>query len=145
MRFLELALKSLPEAATSPLAFIAYITTVFAWIWAWIRDRQLKTVLEGLKEIPESQRPAHTRTVLGEVVPAKISVEEWIRVRRERYFFCFFLGLLFLILCLVGIAAWIAVNAKEREGGAADTRPAAKGGHMGVRRMDFDLGNETYT
>jgi hypothetical protein len=110
MRFLELALKSIPQAAASPLAFIAYVTTVGAWILAWTRDRQLKTLLEGLKEVPESQRPAHTRTILGEVVPATISVEEWIQVRRQRYLFYSFLAFLFLILGLVGIAAWIAAN-----------------------------------
>jgi hypothetical protein len=113
MRFLELALKSLPEAATSPLAFIAYVTTISAWTWAWSRAKQLETLLKGLKEIPEQQRPAHTRTVLGEAVPATISVEEWIRARRQRYYFYSFLALLFLILCLVGISAWTAANARE--------------------------------
>jgi hypothetical protein len=112
MNFLELALKSLPQAATSPLAFIAYVTTILAWLWAWTRARQSKTFLEGLKEIPESQRPAHTRTVLGEVVPATIGIEEWIRARRQRYLFYSFITLLFLILCLAGIAAWTAANSK---------------------------------
>lgn len=112
--FLERALQSLPEAATSPLAFIAYIVTVAAWVWAVSRERQLRTLSKNIKEVPESQRPALVRQLLGDVIPASITASEWIQAKRQRYYFLAFLAAIFLILCLAGLSAWSARNQLNR-------------------------------
>lgn len=93
---------------------MAYIATIGAWVWIGLRARQLKTLNEILKEVPESQRPALVRQLLGDVIPASITVSEWITFRRQRYYFFAFLAALFLILCLAGLSAWSARKEFER-------------------------------
>ncbi|WP_145279559.1 tetratricopeptide repeat protein [Tautonia plasticadhaerens] len=52
---------------------------------------------------------------MGEVVPSSISVEEWIRARRQKYLYYSFLSLLVLVLCLVALAAFDAGREQELE------------------------------
>jgi hypothetical protein len=122
MAFLVRALESLPAAATSPLAFLAYIFTVGIWAWAVIQTRRLEKVNQGMKEVPESQRPAFLRTSLNTVVPSSISATQWIKAEKQRYVFLSLIAILVLILCLAGLAAWAV---RSDSGGAkADIAPA---------------------
>src|SRR5512135_3290283 len=110
MGFLQRALEALPKAAASPLAFIAFLATVAAWLWyAYKRQqfekvsKQVDQVLMPLGAVPKAKMAETIReclkTVTGVVLPASIDPEQYIRVRKHQYFLIAFLALLFLILC----------------------------------------------
>ena len=56
MDFLAKALEALPSIATKPLAFVGYVLTLSAWVFAVSKSRRLKTILDRLTDIPESDR-----------------------------------------------------------------------------------------
>jgi tetratricopeptide (TPR) repeat protein len=113
MNFLQRALEALPAAAVNPLALIAYVITVAAWVWTWDRTGRLKLLLPQLDQIPKNQRAELISREMGVVPPP--DPEQWMRDRKQRYFLIAFLALCFLILCLFGIAAWAAVRSNVQE------------------------------
>jgi len=114
MDFLGKALQSLPEAAQSPLAFIAYLSAIVAWLWVALRTRRLKLVLDKIKDLPPAEIPKIISKEMGEVLPKSISAEDWIRSRKHLYFLFAFLALCFLVLCIVGLASHTAIREQEK-------------------------------
>ena len=108
MEFFERALQLLPQAASSPLAFVAYVITIAGWLWAWSNTLQMRTLLEGLKNLPDAQKPSYVRSVTDKIVPSSITVEEWVRARRDKYLFSIIILAFFLVLCITGLAMWRA-------------------------------------
>ena len=56
MGFLQRFLEALPKAAANPLAFIAYVVVIAAWLWAYQRTARLKVLLSQLELVPKNQR-----------------------------------------------------------------------------------------
>jgi tetratricopeptide (TPR) repeat protein len=121
MSLFQRALQALPQAAVSPLALIAFITTVAAWLWyAYKRYqfalvyKQVNQVLKPLGQVPKAKLAETIReclnTVTGRVLPSSIDPEQYIRSRKHQYFLIAFLSLCFLILCLAGIASYVALH-----------------------------------
>ena len=94
MDFLAKALEALPSIATKPLAFVGYVLTLSAWVFAVSKSRRLKTILDRLTDIPESDRAKVIQLEMNEAVPSTITAEDWIRARNNRYFLVAFLALL---------------------------------------------------
>ena len=90
MGFLQRAVEALPGAAANPLALIAFLAVVGAWIWYAYRRQQfeqvskrVEQVLSPLGEVPKAKL-AETireslRTVTGVVLPDSIDPEQYIR------------------------------------------------------------------
>jgi tetratricopeptide (TPR) repeat protein len=116
MEFLSRALSALPQAATSPLALLAYLATIAAWIWSVHRTWQLRILLDRAKHVPKSELAELIAKTIGGPIPKNISAENWIRSQKHRYFLTAFLALCFVILALAALASWTAsdINHKER-------------------------------
>jgi hypothetical protein len=106
MDFLTKALQALPLIATSPLAFLGYVLTLVAWVYAVFRSRRLKLILARLPDIPETDRAKTIQLELGEVLPANITAEEWLRGKRQKYFFVAFVLLLVTFVSIVAVAIY---------------------------------------
>lgn len=107
MDFLARALDALPQVAASPLAFVGYVLTLGAWIYAISRSQRLKTLLDRIKDVPAPERAKVIQLEFGEVLPEKITAEQWIRSKKHRYFFVAFVSLLATVLAIGGMAMWI--------------------------------------
>ncbi len=99
-------LRALPETATSPLAFVAYLVTVLAWTAIILQTKRIKTILTNIEKIPETQRKALLETEMNMKVPAKISPADWLKARRQRYFFLGGVVLLGTLLAIVAMAVF---------------------------------------
>ena len=106
MEFLTKALEALPSIATSPLAFLGYVFTVGAWVYAVSRSRRLKVLLQSITNIPETDRAKIIQMEFGDVVPSNISAEEWILAKKHRYFLVAFLASLITISAISAIAIY---------------------------------------
>jgi hypothetical protein len=104
--FLARALDALPHVAASPLAFTGYVFTLAAWIYAISRSQRLKTLLDRIKDVPPAERSRLIQLELGEVLPDKITPEQWIQSKKHRYFFAAFVLLLVTVLAIGAMAIW---------------------------------------
>src|SRR6185436_6139151 len=103
MQFLESALRQLPEVAKSPLAFVAYVVTIAAWVFIASKVQRQKILLSRLEAVPARDRAAVIHNEMGTAVPSNISAEQWIRARIHQYYFSGFVLLCFLFLAIFSL------------------------------------------
>lgn len=108
MEFLKEAFSALPSAAKNPLALVAYLAVTVAWVLAVFRSRRLKVLLKGLEVIPKNQRAALVSQEMGTVLPRNISVEQWIRAQKHKYYIWVVALLIGMVIIIAAIAAWKA-------------------------------------
>lgn len=99
-------LESIHTAAANPLALVAYLAAVAAWVVLVIRTRRISIVMRHLDAFPEKDRRAVLEAEMGARLPAQISPATWLKARRQTYAFLFLLVLLLALLALVAIAKW---------------------------------------
>jgi serralysin len=99
------AFGAIPEAATSPIAFVAYLFVLVAWVvlaWHIRRNRQL---LSALKLVPAAQR---ARVLEGEMGVPRLArgldPEQWLRARRHLYYLLAFIVTISAMVIVVAIA-----------------------------------------
>src|SRR5438552_14580907 len=97
-------LKAIPDAATSPLALIAYCVAAIIFVIAGQRAVALRMLLSKLRAIPANQRKMALTEIIGEPLPATISAEQYLRLRRMQMVFLFSTGLLLAALVVVALA-----------------------------------------
>ncbi len=112
MSFLERALKSIPEAATNPFAFLAYALAVGAWLWVAHRTARLRALGEQAKNLSKKDFADLIRRELDTPLPPNLDPEQWIRWRRQSYYLVAFLALCFVLLTLAAITTWYAVRSQ---------------------------------
>ena len=110
-RFLE----ALKVTATSPLALIAYLALLVAWVYVLTANRRLKIIARSLKDIPEADRLKILIQEYRTTPRVGLTAEQWIRSRKHQFFF---LG---VIATLVGAVVIIL---------AAMSRPVKATGEM---------------
>jgi hypothetical protein len=104
---IEGLLKALPTAATSPFAFIGYVTVVLAWLLIAWRVQRNKNLLDALEKIPSDQRLSALRAEMGNIdPPSGFTPEQWLKSRIHTYYFLAFLALCFC-LTMIGIVAYV--------------------------------------
>ena len=116
--FLQVALKSIPEAAINPLAFLAYIIAVIAGGLLAKRQWRLSAIMKRIEHIPPNDRLKLLQHEMNTILPPKISADEWIRSERQRLYFYGFSILLLVCLCVVGISAWLVTQRSKPEAAA---------------------------
>jgi hypothetical protein len=91
-------LRGIGTAATNPLAFVAYIVAIGAWVFLRQRVDRNNNLLKRLTVLPkEEDRLAALKAEMGTVpLNEGLSPEQWIRSRTHLYYF---LG--FVVLCVV--------------------------------------------
>jgi hypothetical protein len=101
-------LGALGTAATSTLAFAAYIATIAAWVMIAWRVRRNKGLLEHLSSLPESDRIEALRMEMGVVPVARgLSPEQLLRSRVHGYYLIGF-ALICLTLITIVAMAWFS-------------------------------------
>lgn len=91
---LQKLLGALPDAATSPYAFVAYVFLVIASaVIAW-RVKRNKNLLNVLEKIPPEQRAKLIATEMGTPVPPGMTAEQWLKYKIHQYYLLAFLSIL---------------------------------------------------
>jgi len=107
-------LKAIPSAAASPLALIAYLAAVGAWLAIAWRLKVLQAVSRDLPHIPEHARPDAIKIALGRGVPPNLSPEQFLRGQRDFYVLIGFIAICVVVVVIVGISVSRVYEQSER-------------------------------
>ena len=113
MNLLKLALQALPQAAASPLAFIAYLAGVASWVWVAHRTKRLGLLLGHLKDLPKARWVEIIQTEIGSR-PPRTSTPSNGCGRGGSSITSSASSRCALALCLVGIATWAATQKDQK-------------------------------
>lgn len=114
MDFLQHALAAIPKAAQNPLALVAYLATIIAWLIIAIRVRRNKNLLVSLDKLPDHQRLEALRLEMGEIpIPERLSPSQWLKARIHRYYFWGFAMICVVVVVLFAIAAFGSANVND--------------------------------
>lgn len=81
-------LRAIPSAATSPLALIAYLATLVAWVVVTRRVHRFRELMKHIKDLPERDRLPAIKAELGVVdVPKGLTGEQYLRKRIHTFLF----------------------------------------------------------
>src|SRR5262245_53161380 len=76
---------SLPAAATSSYALVAYAICGALFLFRGAKVAMLRSVLRKIKDVPRGERRHVIESVTNSVLPTAITAEEWIRNNRNRW------------------------------------------------------------
>jgi len=104
---LKAASRAIEAAKSSPLALMALLIIVLAWVVIAFRVRRNSQLLANLGQLPEKDRLKALELEMGHV-PLKggLSPEQWLRARVHQYYFFGFALLCLFILILVAFAKY---------------------------------------
>ncbi len=97
-------LSSIPQAASSPLALIAYAISALLFVSAAWKLKKIKTVMKRIALVPEHQRKDIIETVTETKLPEKISAEQWVRLKKMNYLFLIAFGIIISTTAVLGIS-----------------------------------------
>lgn len=117
-------LSNLNHVATSPLALVAYVAVVGAWVYVAVARHRLTRVAGVLKDLPAGQRKDVLIREYATAPRAGLSADQWITSRRHMLFF---LGFLAAVICatLVVVVA-LTLSAERRNAPATDSAEMAR-------------------
>lgn len=93
MDILASFIKAIPSAAASPLALIAYIATLIAWVIVAYRVSRFRELMKRIEQLPEKDRLPAIIAELGRVaVPGGLTGEQYLRMRIHTFIFIGFLA-----------------------------------------------------
>lgn len=128
MEFLTSALQAIPQAATSPYAFIAYLIAVLAWVAISYRVRRNEILMANIEKLPPKDRRIALEAEMGAAaVQGGISPEHWLKQKRQFYYFIGFLAILAVAVVIFVIAVNESNAARSRAelGAVLDDRATA--------------------
>ena len=128
MDFLTGALKAIPQAATSPYAFIAYLVAILAWVVISYRVKRSEILMANIDKLPPEDRRIALEAEMGAAaVEGGISPEHWLKQKRQFYYFLGFLALLAVAVVVFAIAVNESNAARSRTelGAVLDDRATA--------------------
>jgi hypothetical protein len=97
-------LKAIPSAAASPLALVAYLAAVGAWLAIAWRLKIVQAVSVQLPHLPEEKRPDVILAALGQQVPPHLSAEQFLRGKRDFYVLIGFLAICVVVVVIAAIS-----------------------------------------
>src|ERR1700682_151082 len=97
-------LKSLPTIAGSPLAIIAYLAVIGAWLLSHMRTARFKVLMDRIVTLPAADRKAAIALEMNTVIPEAISAEELLRGKRQFYMMVAYVLTLLAVVLLLTLA-----------------------------------------
>jgi hypothetical protein len=120
MSFLRSLLASLPDAAKSDRALVAYAIAALVWLIIGLRVFRNRNVLKSLEKLPKRDRLAALQMEMGAVpIREGVSAEQFLKARIHAYYFWGFIAVCMVVVLLFGIASFDRYHGKPSEG----TRP----------------------
>jgi hypothetical protein len=113
MDFLKSLLAALPHAASSPYAFVAYVSVVVAWVVIALKVKRNAQLLAHIDKLPPKDRLAALQLEMGTIrIKENMTPEEWLRGRVHSYIFY-----AFCILCLASVVVFVVAYSARKPGG----------------------------
>ena len=113
---LSSAKEMISAAKENPLALIALLIIVAAWVVIALKVRRNQQLLQSLEKLPEKDRLRALEAEMGNLkIKGGISANQWLRHRAQQYYFAAFALVCLLIVILVAIA-WFAQQPQFKAG-----------------------------
>jgi hypothetical protein len=129
-------LKSLPAAASSPLALVAYVLTLLAATLLAMRVARNRNLLRRIDQIPADERRLTLQAEMDTVIPNEISAEEWVTLRTRRLYFSAFAIVCACITLVIVIALANGRPAPDSKLAVHGAGPAFKMPRLQGRTLD---------
>lgn len=118
MEEIQAFLQAIPSAAASPLALIAYLATVAAWVAIALRVKRFRVLMEKIDALPEKDRLRAIEAEIGRIkVRPGLTAEEYLRSRIHLFILIGFLAVCCTIVLVTGTAVVQVQEEKERADG----------------------------
>lgn len=96
-------LRALPSAASSPLAFVAYLCLLLGWAFIALRNKRINSLLKSIEKLPEKDRKPTLVAEMGAVIPRSITAEQWLIAQKHQYIFFGYIGSVIAIVAVIAI------------------------------------------
>ncbi|HEX7884274.1 MAG TPA: ETEC_3214 domain-containing protein [Afipia sp.] len=83
MGWLTEAFQHIPEAATSPLALIAYLAALLVAAVLSMQIQRNRARQRLIQRLPRGERNARVREIIGKPIPQRFTGEQWLRHQRN--------------------------------------------------------------
>ncbi|MGO7225877.1 hypothetical protein ACCT05_10660 [Rhizobium ruizarguesonis] len=115
MDFLAGALQAIPQAATSPFAFVSYVVAVLAWVAIAFRVRRNEVLMANIDKLEPKDRLKALEVEMGAaVVRGGIAPDDWLKQKRQLYYLLGFLALIAAAIVVFVIAVSDSKAARSR-------------------------------
>jgi hypothetical protein len=112
MDSLKSLLAALPSAASSPYAFVAYISVLVGWVIIALKVKRNAQLLAHIDKLPPKDRLVALQLEMGTVnIKEDMTPEQWLRARVHSYLF---FG--FSILCLAAVVIFVVAYSVRKPG-----------------------------
>lgn len=106
---------AIPKAAASPLALVAFLATVLAWVAVAYRVNRFRELMKALPLLKEDDRLKAIRDEIGAVdVPHGLTGEQYLRKRKDTFVFGGFLVLCGTVVIVIVTAGYDVYQQKSR-------------------------------
>jgi hypothetical protein len=114
-------LSAVPSAAASPLAMIAYLATVAAWIVIAYRVKRFTVLMENIEKLPEVDRIKAIKAEFRNAkIPPRLTAKDYLRQQKQAYILYAFLALCAVIIVVFGMTISTAVDKQHRADGLTE-------------------------
>ncbi len=118
---MEKFLAALQTAASNPIAYAAYISTVVAWFAIAWKVHRHRILLKHIGLLPAKDRLTAISLEMGTVqVKGGVSPEQWLRSRIHTYYLVGFCVLCLTIFAVVALAFYVYSGSGRGAGGPAE-------------------------
>jgi low affinity Fe/Cu permease len=133
-------LKGLGAAASSPLAFVAYLGAITAWaVLRWRVDRH-KNLLAALDKVPANDRYKALKNEMGVVrLKEGLTPEQFLSSRIHLYYFLSFVVLCFVMVVLFAISAYKTMGNDSRKQPEVSPEDPGRALQQGVDEIDLGV------
>lgn len=108
-------LSAIPAAATSPLAFVAYLATLAAWTFIAYRVRRFSILMEKIESLPEAdRRPIIEVEFRNAKIPPQLTARQYLDQQRQSYVLYAFFALCGVVLVLAAMTFYTAAERRDR-------------------------------
>lgn len=110
MEWIQSAFEHIPEAAASPLAFVAYAFALAAGVFTSWQIGKRNSDLKLIDSLPKKDRDARVEQIIGRPLPNNLTGDQWLRHQRSKLVF-----FAFAIVCVTLVIIFaIAVSRADR-------------------------------
>ncbi|MEM7622623.1 MAG: hypothetical protein AAF235_05410, partial [Planctomycetota bacterium] len=129
---MQALLDAIPSAASHPLALVAYVTVVGAWVFVIVRHGRLRTLTKMLDKLPEHERAALVQRELSVQPRAGLSAADWLAQRKRDQLLVGFVVSCIAVVLLASLIVFRSVAPTQADGADAGVTDFIRGAAEGL-------------
>jgi hypothetical protein len=109
MDVLAQAINVLSTIGAHPPEFIVgFLAVIGVWLCVFVTNSRLVTLMKKIETLPPEEAKKLVQLALNVPVPEKINPDQWLRARRDRYYFIAFVISICAVTAIIAAAMYTA-------------------------------------